>query len=46
MTAISPYLNPSFKLVLDGDSNLSAEINKIIKMFLKVHKYIIGTHRF
>ncbi|MCG7868583.1 MAG: endonuclease/exonuclease/phosphatase family protein [Candidatus Thiodiazotropha taylori] len=44
MTALSPYLNPSLKLLLNGDSNLSPEINNTI--FLKVHKYIIDTHRF
>ena len=44
MIAISPYLNRSLKLLLYGDSNLSPEVNSTI--FLKVHKYIIDTHRF
>ena len=44
MIAFSPYLNPSLKLLLNGDSNLSPEINSII--ILKVHRYIIDTHRF
>ena len=44
MIAISPYLTTSLKLLLNGDSNLSPEINSNI--FLKVHKYIIDTHRF
>ena len=44
MIAISPYLNPSLKLLLNGDSNLSPEINSTI--LLKVHKYIIDTYRF
>ena len=44
MIAVSPYLNPSLKLFLYGDSNLSPEVNSTI--FLKVHKYIIDTHRF
>ena len=44
MIPIYPYLDPSLKLLLNGDSNLSPGINSII--FLKVHKYIIDTHRF
>ena len=44
MIAVSPYLNPPLKLFLYGDSNLSPEVNSTI--FLKVHKYIIDTHRF
>ena len=44
MIAMSPYLNPSLKLLLYGDSNLSPEVNSTI--FLKVHKYIIDTHPF
>ena len=44
MFAVSPYLNPSFKLLLNNDSNLSPEINSTI--FLKVHKYSIDTRRF
>ena len=44
MIATFPYLNPSLKLLLYGDSNLSPEVNRTIS--LKVHKYIIDTHRF
>ena len=44
MIPISLYLDPSLKLLLNGDSNLSPEINGNI--VLKVHKYIIDTHRF
>ena len=44
LNAISPYVNPSLKLLLTGDSTLSPQINNEIT--LKVHKYIIDTHRF
>ena len=44
MNAVSPYLNPSLTLLLNGDSNLEPELNSTI--FLKVHKHIIDTHRF
>ena len=42
--AISPYVNPSLKLLLTGDSTLSSQINNEITS--KVHKYIIDMHRF
>ena len=44
LNAISPYMNPSLKLWLTGDSTLLPHINNEIT--LKVHKYIIDTHRF
>ena len=44
LNAISPYVNPSLRLLLTGDSTLSPQINNEIT--LKVHKYIIDTHRF
>ena len=44
LNAISPYVNPSLKLLLTGDSTLSPQINNEIT--LKVHKYIIDMHRF
>ena len=44
LNAIFPYVNPSLKLLLTGDSTLSPQINNEIT--LKVHKYIIDTHRF
>ena len=44
LNAIFPYVHPSLKLLLTGDSTLSPQINKEIT--LKVHKYIIDTHRF
>ena len=41
---ISPYVNPSLKLLLIGDSTLSLQMNN--DFTLKVHKYIIDTLRF
>ena len=43
LNAISLYVKPSLKLLLIGDSSLLPQINEIT---LKVHKYIIDTHRF
>ena len=44
MIAIAPDLNPFLKLWLNGDLNLSQEINSI--KCLKVHKYIIDTYSY
>ena len=38
LNAISPYVNPSLKLLLNGNSTLSPQINNEIT--LEVHKYI------
>ena len=40
MIAISPYLNPSLKLLLNGDSNLSPEINNTIILNVHIYMYI------
>ena len=46
LNAISPYVNPSLKLLLTGDSTLSPQINNEITLKVHTCKYIIDTHRF